>query len=159
MSAISHKLNELGYKPFGDASEHDTETWAKLPELVGRDIPSDYLQFLKDFPGTGIFGTDIVCKGQESAPCATDKLYSISLLYASSSRPAHDVLKLHLMSSEIPNHLLVIGDNDGGDYFCLDLERASFGRVYYFFQEERGLYLLARNFSEFILSLQRREPE
>ncbi|WP_112076644.1 SMI1/KNR4 family protein [Herbaspirillum rubrisubalbicans] len=158
MSAISIKLKDIAYRPFKEVNDSDSKTLTKLSEVVGYPVPSDYLEFLKEFPNTGIFDADIVCSGIECAPCAADGLYPISLLYASCSDARYDLLNFRKVSWELPAHFLVIGDDIGGNYFCLDLRMESLGKVYFLFHEEgveAGLYFLANDFSSFINSLRR----
>lgn len=159
MSVISTKLKEVGYKPFVAADNFAPDTLAKLPDIIGYPVPDDYLQFLIEFPNTGIFDADIFCSGIESAPCAPDSLYPIALLYASCSDKRYGLLEFRKDPWELPFHFLVIGDDIGGNYFCLDLRAESLGKVYFLFHEEEietGMYLLADDFTSFIGGLRRK---
>jgi len=156
MPALADKLKGLGYEAFLGGGNYDANTLNRLPELIGSPLPEDYLQFLAQFPNTGIFEANIVCAGVECAPCAADGLYPITHLYASSTRPSSDLLGLRKMQEEGTRYLLFIGVDVFGNYFCLDLRRESFGKIYFWFHEERldkGLYLLADDFTSFINSL------
>jgi len=106
MSLISDKLNDIGYRPLVGTDQQDSSVLENLPETICYPLPDDYLQFLSEFPITGIFDADIVCLGAESAPCAPDNIYPITLLYASCSNSRNDLLKLRNMQCEIPLHLL-----------------------------------------------------
>jgi len=158
MSLISDKLNDIGYRPLVGTDQQDSSILENLPEIICYPLPADYLQFLSEFPITGNFDADIVCLGVESAPSAPDNIYPITLLYAGCSNSRNDLLKLRNMQCEIPLYLLIIGNDDGGNYFCLDLRAVSHGRVYFLFHEEEvetGLYLLANDFTSFIGTLRR----
>jgi hypothetical protein len=158
MSVIREKLNEVAYRRFLRTDDFDSKALANLPAQIGYPLPDDYLQFLIAFPNTGIFDADIVCTGIEFAPCASDGIYPITLLYASCSKSSNDLLAFRKNQWELPSHFLVIGDDIGGNYFCLDLRPESLGKVYFLFHEEKietGLYLLANDFTSFISSLRR----
>lgn len=155
MGKISEKLKSLGYRMFLPDEQHDNVLPRDLETKIGYALPVDYMQFLRDFPNTGIFDDMIICRGIQAAPCADDYVYPITFLFAVCARVTNDLLGLRGLQDEIPLHLLVIGVDDGGNYFCLDLRRESFGRIYFLFHEEGtdGLYLLANDFSSFIDSL------
>lgn len=158
MFSMAEKLIKAGYRPLINTDDFDSITLKTLPETIGYSVPDDYLQFVIDFPNTGIFDDDVLCSGIDPAPCAPDRLYPITLLYASCSTDYCDLLKLRDIQCEIPQHFLIIGNDDSGNYFCLDLREESLGNVYFLFHEEEietGLYLLANDFTSFIGSLRR----
>ena len=162
MSAISEKLKEIGYKPFVSTDQYESTSLAKLSEIIGHQVPEDYLQFLAEFPNTGVISTDIVCSGIASSPWAPSGSYAISILYASCSNTSYDLINRRRNpydAWDFGEEFLVIGDDVGGNLFCLDLKKESFGKIYFWDHEhmetETGFYLVANDFTSFISSLRR----
>lgn len=157
MKTISEKLKEIGYKSFIAADHYPSETLKNLSELIGRRVPDDYLRFLVEFPNTGTIGDEIVCEGITASPWAPNGFYSIALLYASCSNSLYDLVINHRNPADawdFGGNFLVIGDDVGGNLFCLDLKEESFGKIYFWDHEhlaaESGLYLVANDFTSFV---------
>jgi hypothetical protein len=158
MWSVAEKLEQLSYEPMPSAarSAYDHDTLARLPELVGFALPEDYVQFLREFPRTGMLNA--YCAGLERAPWAPDALYPVDELYASSSRPLVDLLgrRQEQPSRGTPLYLLEIGGGLPRASICLDLRDGSFGNIYYWCRDVsvgKGLFLLARDFTAFIRHL------
>jgi SMI1/KNR4 family protein SUKH-1 len=160
---IADKLQELKYVQFVETDRYDSKQSANFADDLGHPVPDDYLEFLTSYPGTGCFDVSVVGYGLEHAPCASEGWYPLTLFYAACSDKRYDLLNFrqnHL--DDFPPHLLVIGDDVGGNFFCLDLRKETLGRVYFRFHDEEienGLYLLADSFTAFILSLRENMPE
>ena len=145
------KLKSLKYRPFsnmvaiGCVREHSP--WSHLP------LPLDYIEFLEAYPNTGIFDEEVACKGIESSECAPDGIYPITMLFATCDKESYDLIGLNNMDSDLPAYLLLIGDDVGGNYFCMDLREKEIGNIYFLDHEipmESGLVLLASSFSDFV---------
>lgn len=156
MSLTSKKLTGLGYGNLIASDNFQKNQIHTSLENMGVILPEDYCQFLLSFPNTGIFDSDILCSGISSAPCAPDSLYPITLLYSSCSNKEKDLFEIRRSQNEIPLNFLIIGNDDAGNYFCLDLRKDTLGNIYFCFSEEeidKGFYIIANDFTSFILSL------
>ncbi|MFC0677968.1 SMI1/KNR4 family protein [Lysobacter korlensis] len=162
MMTLSQKLAALMYRPYIDTDRHDPAVFANLPQIVGYPIPEEYMDFLRDFPSTGMFDVegDVIVKGVEQLPGNHDGRYAVSMLFAACSDERYDLMEIArrpLYGGDTPRYVLQIGDNEFGNAFCLDLRRESFGKVYYWDHEsgadETGLYLVADDFTSFVRGL------
>jgi hypothetical protein len=146
----------MGYVPLYEKG--DTSPWfaPDLPKLLGYSVPVDYLEFLEAFPETGILDTDVACEGIEGSTWAEDRLYSVAVIFAHCSHPSNDLLGVRSVQYELPHHYVLIGEDEGGNSFCLDLRPEHFGRVVFLFHEEDpGESLVAQSFTDFIRRLRR----
>lgn len=157
-SSVARKLAQLGYETMPSAARtlYDSKTLAGLPALIGSALPQDYLQFLQEFPRTGMLNA--YCTGLERAPWAPDALYPVDELYASSSRPLADLLGRRKAQTArgAPLYLLEIGGGLPHASICLDLRAGSYGQIYYWCRDVslgRGLFLLAQDFTSFVRRL------
>jgi hypothetical protein len=156
MFNYSEKLKTLGYMPLEKDVHYEDDLSDKLSTTIKYTVPKSYLQFLRSYPQTGVFEVGVLCKGIESAPCAPSGLYPISVLYATCVNLPYDLLQLNSIKCEMPDYLLVIGEDDGGNYFCIDLRQDKNGAVYFLDHEldiDEGLYLLSTDFESFIANL------
>jgi hypothetical protein len=150
------KFKECGYAKFVENDAHNSDDIAHIKASLGQPIPTEYVQFLNNFPDTGIFEQQVECLGLSAAPCAPDRIYPITLLYAACSDKRYDILQVRANQYEIPLSYLLFGEDAGGNLFFISLDEKSFGKVYFLYAEESidlGSYLLADNFSSFIRSL------
>lgn len=162
MLKFSDKFLNLGYRKFIEDDKPSGDISKKLTAIVGGNIPSDYLQFLTDFPCTGTFDADVNCLGLEPSPWAPDGLYSTLLFFAACSKKSEDLIFMRenpLGSWDFDfSSMLVIADSSGGNYFCLSLKPETYGKVYFWDHDhsetETGLYLLANDFTSFVERLQ-----
>lgn len=156
MLPSSEHLLRMKFSPLLEADVADSGFVARVVAAVDFTLPADYLSFLSDFPRTGIFDVEIACLGLDAAPCAPDRLYPVTLLYGQSSEKSNDLLSIREIDWELPAHYLVIGDDIGGNLFCLDMRPSSLGEIFFHFDEEpvaSGMYRIAKNFTDFIFSL------
>jgi hypothetical protein len=151
-----NKLAALQYRKFVETDNIPSEIEIFL-QNIEQELPSDYTKFLTAMPNTGIFEEMVACRGLTNAPCADDGIYPITMLYGFCSKPLYDLVTVQAEKlSDMPPGLFLIGNDDGGNYFCLDLGERNYGRVYFLFSEEppeTGKYLLADDFSGFIEQL------
>jgi hypothetical protein len=163
MSTRFEKLRTLEYNRFVPADNHDARAFANLAEAVGHPIPSDYLDFLAEFPDTGVFDAEggVVVEGIERLSGNHDGWHSIHMLYAGCSDEYYDLLaiaKRPQYDGDTPRYLLRIGENSFGNGYCLDLRPETLGKVFFWDHEhsadESGLYLVAHDFMSFVNGLE-----
>lgn len=153
---VENNFNSLSKLEFTKLVAADHYSCADIQAALGplkSELPLDYLQFLCEYPNTGIFETEVACAGALPAPCAPDNIYPITLLYARCSDAVHDLMQLRSNQYDLPLSDVLIGVDDGGNDFVLDLSSQHFGQIYFIFSEEgyeRGRYLVAESFSDFV---------
>lgn len=160
MSFDAEKLEKLDYRPFVSTDDYDEVKLITQIRDLNLSLPDDYLQFLSRFPCTGFFFSEnpVVCLGENPSAVAPGGRYLVSSLFAKCSNPQFDLIEFYLddsyMDDLMPKHFLIIGDSDGGNYFCMDLRDESAGTIYFYDHEhsdnEDGLTIVARSFSSFI---------
>ena len=156
MFSYSEKLKTFGYRPLEKDVHYEDDLVDKLSTTIKYTVPKSYLEFLRSYPQTGVFEVGVLSKGIECAPCAPSGLYPVSILYAICVNLPYDLLRLNSIESEMPDYLLTIGEDAGGNYFCIDLRQDKNGAVYFLDNElgmDEGLYLLSTDFESFIASL------
>jgi hypothetical protein len=163
MTTLSQKLATLLYQPYIATDRHDPAVFANLSKVAGYPIPQEYMDFLREFPNTGMFEVEgnVVVKGVERLSGNHDGWYAISMLFAGCTDKRYDLIEIAgrpAYDGDTPRHVLLIGDNEFGNTFCLDLRPESFGKVYYWDHEhgadETGLHLVAEDFVSFVNGLQ-----
>lgn len=152
------RLSELQYAKFLDSDMHTPGDVEQALRELGRAVPGDYADFLRQHPDAGIFEQQVACIGSTPAPCAPERVYPITLLYGLCSNALYDLLQVRANQYEIPLDYLLIGEDVGGNQFALSLGEATFGKVYFLYAEEpieqgQGMYLLADDFLSFVASL------
>jgi len=161
MRAPFENLEKLEYSPFIPEDEQDSRLRQELPALVGHQIPPGFLDFIRMFPNTGMFdaGT-VVVEGIERFTGNDDGTYLVNMLFASCADERYDLLEIARRppyECSPPRYLLQIGDDGGGNSFCLDLRPETFGRVLYWDQEvcseKSGMHLVSRDFASFVEAL------
>lgn len=164
MATPFENLRALNYYSYISTDNHDPSIFASLPGIVGHALPSSYLKFLTEFPNTGMFELDngAYVKGIEKLSGNHDSLYGLGMLFAGCSDKRYDLLqraaKRPYYEGAFPGYMLEIGDNSGGDAFCLDLRPEKLGTVYYWdhensSNEKKGLYLITHDFESFVNGL------
>lgn len=163
MPSPFEKLRELGYQPFVSDDKYDSRALLNLSTVVGYSIPNIYLDFLDEFPNTGVFDAEggVIVEGIERLSGNHDGWYSIAMLFAGCTDKRYDLIEIAsrpVYDGDAPRCLLLIGDDLFGNAYCLDLRPESFGKVYFWdhehVREETGLYLVAHDFESFVKQLQ-----
>jgi SMI1 / KNR4 family (SUKH-1) len=163
MNSPFKKLHDLAYHSYVDTDNYDPVVFASLSKLAGCPIPQEYMDFLCEFPDTGVFDVEggVVIKGIEKLSGNHDGWHSIAMLYAGCSDKQYDLMEITgrpLYDGDTPRYALLIGDDVFGNAFCLDLHPDTFGKVYFWDHEhsadEAGLYLVAHDFVSFVNGLQ-----
>lgn len=154
------KLGTLKYAPFIETDSHDAGALLESVGAAGLALPEDYLQFLASFPNSGYFFSDrpVICLGDNPSPTAPSGHYLVSVLYAKCSNHQYDLMAFRQDNAYdddlIPSEFLVIGDSDGGNYFCMDLREGTFGNICFYDHEhssnETGILKIAENFTAFV---------
>jgi len=122
-------------------------------------VPEEYIEFLKDFPRTGVFDKNVFFAGIEPSPWASDGVEQLEVLYGSCGQASNDISSVRKQYlDQIPENLLAIGQVAGDNMVCIDLSGSSFGKIYVWDHEHRGgadhgLYLAANSFAAFVHSL------
>lgn len=162
MTTVSQKLAALMYQPYIATDRHDPAVFANLSQVAGYPIPQAYMDFLHEFPNTGVFAVegDACILGKEKLSGRHDGVYAIDMLFAACTNKRYDLIKIAgrpVYDGDTPRYVLHIGQDLGGNVFCLDLRPESFGKVYFWDHEhsshETGLHLVADDFESFVNGL------
>jgi hypothetical protein len=163
MSIASH-LNSLGYHPLKslDSAGGDDRD---LVKALGLRLPDDYATFLRAFPSTGVFDSEIVFRGEAVSPWASNGQEILSVLFASSQIATSDLLHVRkTYLDQLPSHLLVIGKVEGSNPVCLDTSAEGFGQIFVWDHEcdsdyVSGLYRVCKGFDTFVSLLRSESTE
>ena len=162
MASPFEKLHELSYLSFIPYDNHEPWLFASLSSVAGYPIPQEYMDFLHEFPNTGVFAVegDVSIMGKEKLSAKHDGFYAIDMLFAACSDRRYDLIEIAsrpAYDGDTPRYVLRIGQDLGGNAFCLDLRPETFGSVYFWDHEhgadESGLHLLANDFVSFVHGL------
>ncbi|WP_420998319.1 SMI1/KNR4 family protein [Cupriavidus sp. 30B13] len=163
MAVPFEKLRDLAYRPYASADQHDPAVFAGLSAVVGYPVPQEYMDFLREFPDTGVFAVegDVIIHSKEKLSGKHDGIYAIDMLFAASMDKRYDLMEIAsrpVYDGDTPRYVLQIGQDLGGNAFCLDLRPETFGKVYFWDHEhsarETGLHLVADDFFSFLNGLQ-----
>jgi SMI1-KNR4 cell-wall len=134
----------------------DEQSVEEFEQLIGSPLPADYRSFLLTTNG-----------GQKPEPegfkTETGERSMLSYLYPVGDGNGYDLqAHFHQMRSELPNGVIRIGEDIGGNPICLAVTGEAAGAVLFMDHEvatgshEEGwdnLYFCARSFTEFMESL------
>lgn len=161
MSNFSDSLQRLRYCPY-IRSDNPSNYFDNLDAALNSRVPQDYLDFLREFPWTGVFEIDgnVFVASDDKLSGRHDGHYSIDMLFAACSDKRYDLVEIAkrpVYDGDVPPYILLIGENVGGNAFGLDLRAEGFGQIYYWDHahetDDDGLHLVAKDFSSFISSL------
>lgn len=127
------------------------EKLEKLEKYYSTSIPKDYVSFLQQIE-KWVFDKTIGIKSEKSIPVASKNIVPVEFF---------NIDKIHSTinnyEGNLPNNLLPIAEGIAGDLIVLNLSPENDGKIYYWYHEHDssndGLYLLAKNFNEFIKKL------
>lgn len=164
MTTLFSKLHDLAYLPYVATDSHNPAALANLSTVAGYPIPQAYMDFLREFPDTGMFDAEggVIVEGKERLSGNHNGWHSIAMLYAACSDKRYDLIEIAsrpAYDGDAPRYVLLIGDDVFGNAFCLDLRPDTFGKVYFWDHdnsnnEKQGLYLVADDFVSFVNGLQ-----
>lgn len=121
MSALAEKLAKLGLEPCGgkDFQPASTEEIAELEKTIGVRLPEDYRQFLLAY-GRSMFSALVNC-----TPSAKPLYFGWFFCVA-------EVLTaIDGWEDALPETIIPIADDDGGNAFCLGVSGPGAGKVYF----------------------------
>src|SRR5262249_35624504 len=121
MIALAEKLRKLGIQPMaGTAFQPFTpEEITRLENALGVRLPEDYRQFLLAFGGS-MFSAEVNC-----TPAA-------ELLYFGWFCQFPELLQaIDGLDEVLPETIIPIGEDGGGNTFCLGVKGADVGKVYF----------------------------
>lgn len=147
MRRAIENLKALQYHPYQSIEGHLADPSAQLGATMARAVPGDYLSFLREFPSTGMFDID----GTVGIGA-----FALDMLFASCTDKRYDLVEIAsrpLYDGDMPRDFLLIGDNNFGNAFGLDLRAGTLGQVFYWDHDDGALHLVAPNFSEFLANL------
>ncbi len=149
-------LNELNLNEGGEPVSLPAPTPGQLrsvEELVGRRMPSAYIDFLMfangGSPEVDTFYVEIDGNRED---WNVNHFFRIS---TDPNRPDDVIWNYRHLQASAPRQILPIADNGGGDLICLDLTEESNSRVLLWIHDkpEDRLHLVANSFEEFVDSL------
>lgn len=159
MARRFENLHVVAYRPYVATDHHDPAVFVSLATVNGYPLPQEYMDFLSEFPDTGMFDAEggVVVEGKERLSGNHNGWYSIAMLYAACSDKRYDlgaIASRPVYDGDVPRYVLLVGDDVLGNMFCLDLRPETFGRVYFWDHahsaDETGLHLVADDFVSFV---------
>ncbi|MDA7026852.1 SMI1/KNR4 family protein [Bacillus sp. CLL-7-23] len=123
-------------------------------------LPEEYKNFLLEYNG-GDVNPNVFKISDEQGESALNTLYGLNI------SAEYDELSsvFDSLEGELPQELLSIGDDSGGNQICIGISGNYFGKIYIWMHDiEEGEYMdnvffLANNFNEFLDSLYEDEEE
>jgi len=121
MFALAEKLAKLGLEPYGgkEFQPASPEEIAGLEKTIGARLPEDYRQFLLAY-GPSTFSALVNCTP------AAEPLYFGWFFSAAEVLTAIDGWE-----DALPESIIPIADDGGGNAFCLGVRGADAGKVYF----------------------------
>lgn len=133
-------------------SEHELQ---QLEVQLGYILPADYREFLQDY---GFYLT-LAVYPVKAAPGAPER--TISMFYGSSEKSPEGLAAMFrtmCLDEDWPSEFLPMGSDAGSNQIAIALTGENRGKVYFFGNQSRDLYLVAESFDEF-MNLLERNPE
>ena len=159
MSSIAEKLTADTYRPLseeGSAYSTDPSYLDRVQELLGCELPGDYLEFLRKYPEAGLchnYVTDdpAYVEGIEAYPGAPRALYSMDFIFCQSGIDTSDLI-WNIENSEANEKIVWVARNTGPQTYGMILEKDRYGFIYCFdWDIESGKEpLVAQSFSDFV---------
>jgi hypothetical protein len=121
MTKTIGKLTELGIAPLGGDAfvPLSAAEVASIEKAIGADLPRDYKQFLTRF-GRSMFNAEVNC-----TPFAKPLYFGWFFGYAELLEAFDNLRDL------LPETVIAIGDDGGGNAFCLGVRPPDTGKVYF----------------------------
>jgi hypothetical protein len=121
MTKTTAKLVELGITPLGSETfvPLSAAEVARIGEAIGADLPEDYKQFLVRF-GRSTFNAEVNC-----TPVAKPLYFGWFFGYAELVEAFDNLRDL------LPETVIAIGDDGGGNAFCLGVRPPDADKVYF----------------------------
>jgi cell wall assembly regulator SMI1 len=136
-----------------------SEAIDQTEKILGSKLPEDYRKFLETYNG-GFISPDKLEINSKQGKTTVDILYG--LMDSSSNYDHLDLVKnYNNKKHQIPAGIVAIGNDPGGNYFCIALTDDKYGQVYFYDHEESNkdsqgnltwdnLYLVANTFTSFL---------
>jgi cell wall assembly regulator SMI1 len=161
-------LNKLGSKidrPWSPANDAEIN---RFENLIGHKLPDDYHEFLKSVNGgelDPILSYRFLETGRETES-------TLQLFYGLHDVDTSNLTRLfnvyHVYQKRMPEHLIPIASDEGGNKICLNLSPDKFGEIVFFDHENevdfedsedllnpyRNCHRIAGSFSEFLSLLE-----
>lgn len=139
-----------------------TQTISEIETLFGHQLPIDYRNFLETYNG-GFPDPHKLEISPRQGRTSVDILYGI--MDSTSSYDHLDLAKnFNNRKHQMPQGVLSIGHDPGGNYICIALTEDRYGQVFFYDHEEPNedaegnltwdnLYLVANTFTDFLNKL------
>lgn len=135
----------------------------KFESIIGFKLPCEYESFLLNVNG-GKPSLNKFFYKDKNGPYTDSVLRSMFTLDDNDSCSLITYYDIYTNSGRIPNHIIPIGDDFGGNVVCISLGGSDRGNIYFWDHENEAyddevasydnLHLLALSFSEFLDALQ-----
>jgi cell wall assembly regulator SMI1 len=119
---------------------------AALEKQLGARLPSDYSSFLRQDNGGRPLEYAVTVAGWG------DTVINSFFGAGCPGRQALD-FQARRMSSMLPEAVMPIGDDPGGNYFCICLRPPDAGAVFLWDHEQAALFRIAQSFSSFLFGV------
>ncbi|MGJ3548603.1 SMI1/KNR4 family protein [Bacillus subtilis] len=161
---IKQKLKEFSIDAKTDPRINKNEQLKEIEMNIGKQLPSDYKDFLKEYGGcylestktTGEIEYDVCYKPIEKDPWMgkDDDTQLLEGFYGLAND--HNSLQkaIDTYSDRFPRNIIPIASSAGGNEICMDIDN---GKILFWDHEfshpDKDFFLIANSFEEFIFSL------
>ncbi len=166
MTDIDTKLQEFNFYKLDNWKQITENDVLQYEKKLGVDFPQDYTNYLLRHSGEVIDGSPMF-PYLESYSGGNKGVLGVLFGVLPNEDDDYDLLEsFETYFGRIPNDLLPIGEDPGGNIICLGVKDKRKAKVYFWDHEEEkpvlegeniddsNLYLIANSFTEFILSLE-----
>lgn len=160
MPSISEKLTSGIYGPdetITNYSAIDENYIIRLEDILGTALPSDYRDFLLEFPFVGLcFESErdlpIAVQAIDSSPGAPDGIYEVSYLFSRSNNKTVDLISINSNKNSDLSEYLIFANTSLAAVYGMGIAPNNYGHIFYISWDdgEFDYPLIARSFTEFV---------
>ncbi|AXV61792.1 SMI1/KNR4 family protein, partial [Bacillus subtilis] len=161
---IKQKLKEFSIDAKTDPRINKNEQLKEIEKNMGKQLPSDYKDFLKEYGGCYLESTkttdeieyDVCYKPIEKDPWMgkDDDTQLLEDFYGLANDHSNLQKAIDTYSDRFPKNIIPIASSSGGNEICMDIDNE---KILFWDHElshpDKDFFLIANSFEEFILSL------
>ncbi|AOA54392.1 MULTISPECIES: SMI1/KNR4 family protein [Bacillus] len=163
-NTIKQKLKEFSIDAKTDPRINKNEQLKEIEMNIGKQLPSDYKDFLKEYGGCYLESTkttdeieyDVCYKPIEKDPWMgkDDDTQLLEDFYGLANDHSNLQKAIDTYSDRFPKNIIPIASSSGGNEICMDIDNE---KILFWDHElshpDKDFFLIANSFEEFILSL------
>lgn len=163
-NTIKQKLKEFSIDAKTDPRINKNEQLKEIEMNIGKQLPSDYKDFLKEYGGCYLESTkttdeieyDVCYKPIEKDPWMgkDDDTQLLEDFYGLANDHSNLQEAIDTYSDRFPKNIIPIASSSGGNEICMDIDNE---KILFWDHElshpDKDFFLIANSFEEFILSL------